>query len=210
MGLIYQLDQEVQKLLTALDNNPSARRLYEGIPAGTEYEDFLIQVYKYVLNTRPFLARAAEVLVSRNQHPELAYLCAHKATEEEGHEEWALADLNERGVSKDVVDRTPPAVGVDIYNNWHISMIEKSPLVILGTACILESLSVQRAGETARNLTERSGIRAVRFLTGHDEADGGHVSHLKASLEQVHDPLEQALIVRTAAVVRVAYVHLFP
>jgi thiaminase len=208
MDLIYQLDQEFQKLLTALDNNPIARRLYEGNPIGTEYEDFLIQVYKYVLNTSPFLARAAEVLVSRNQHPELAYLCAHKAIEED-HAEWPLADLNELGVSKDVVDRTPPAVGVAIYNNWHISMIEKSPLVILGTAYMLESLSVQRAGKTARNLTERSGIRAVRFLTGHDEADGGHVSQLQALLEQV-PPLEQAPIVSTAAVVRVAYVHLFP
>ncbi len=213
MNHLMEMKKEFELFKAELDANPSARMLYQGTVSKALYVDFLIQSYHYVRYTQPFLARAAEVLITRGQDLELAHLFARKATEENAHELWLLDDLKALGISKAVVDRTPPTPAVNAYVSWNALMVEIAPIAFLSAAFMLEHLS-SLAAEAARNLVKHSRIKHVRsarsFLEGHAEADVDHVLHLEHALELVTDPRDKQLLVLTAAVVRTAYVGMFP
>jgi pyrroloquinoline quinone (PQQ) biosynthesis protein C len=213
-ALIDALNQELQKLLAALDANPIARRLYEGTVSKAEYVDFLIQSFHYVIHTETLLARAAEQLLRLGQHPDIAHFFAQKATEERGHAEWIILDLKAMGIPREVVEQTPPSSAVKAYVAWNTMIVESDcPVAFTATGHVLEALSTYRAGEAAKNLVKNSGIphisEATSFLAAHGELDQAHSGENAQVLQQVTDPREQDLLLLTAAATRVAYLNLF-
>jgi pyrroloquinoline quinone (PQQ) biosynthesis protein C len=212
--VIATLEHESRELIRWLDTNTRARQLFDGTLDATTYAHFLMQTYHYVRWTTPLLAHAGQRMARMGRHPVLAELLQQKAQEERGHERWLLADLRNLGWSAEAVERSLPCAAVAAYVAWNRFTVEAgSPTAFLGTAYVLEALSVYRAGEAVGHLIERSGIpnirKAVTFLRGHADADVGHVEELATVLRGLTDPEEAEALVLSARTTRVLYTGLF-
>ena len=214
MDLVQELNQTTLGLLRDLGAEPFAQRLLAGAITADEYASFLVQTYLYVRYTRPLLRRAAERLSERANSPELAALFQQKADEEDGHEQWALADLAAIGRDPDEARCASPTPAVSAYIAWNSFTVEcGSPVAFLGTAYVLEALSAARAAETVKNLVAESGIpgieRAVVFLRGHADADTGHVEQLgRWLLILAGSPADRRDVLLSAMITRVTYAKL--
>ncbi|MCP3139291.1 iron-containing redox enzyme family protein [Pyxidicoccus xibeiensis] len=212
--LIRNLEQEAKSLVTALDVHPEARRLFEGTADAEQYAGYLVQTYHYVRWTAPLLGLAGRRMLRLGRHPMLAELLVQKSREESGHERWLLADLRALGWSQERVEATPACAAVRAYVNWNRFTAEAGmPTAFLGTAYMLEHLSVERAGLAAERLVARGAIpnvrRAVTFLRGHAGADGDHVAELASVLSRLEDPAEQEALLLSARTTRALYPALF-
>jgi pyrroloquinoline quinone (PQQ) biosynthesis protein C len=212
--LIIKLEQESQALVRELDVHPHARRLFEGTADAEQYAAYLAQSYHYVRWTAPLLGLAGRRMQRLGQNPALAALLVQKAKEETGHERWLLSDLRALGWSKERVELTPPCAAVRAYVNWNRFTAEAGvPTAFLGTAYVLEYLSVVRAGLAAERLVARDAIpgirRAVTFLRGHAGADEGHVEELASVLRTLEDPTEREAIRLSATTTRALYPAVF-
>lgn len=209
------LDHEARMLVGALDMHPGARQLFDGTISAEGYAAWLAQTYHYVRWTTPLLARAGRRLKRLGRHPWLAELLLQKASEEQGHERWLLADLKNLGWTREEVEGVGLCPSVAAYVAWNRFTAEAgSPTAFLGTAYVLEYLSVHRAGDAVERLLARGAIpnigKAVTFLRGHAGADGEHVAELAAVLRTLTDSEEQAAILLSARTTRALYLGFFP
>lgn len=209
------LEHEARTLVEALDRHPEARRLFDGSTDTAGYAAWLAQTYHYVRWTTPLLARAGGRLKRLGRHPVLAELLLQKSSEEQGHERWLLADLKNLGWTREQVERFELRPAVAAYVAWNRFTAEAgSPTAFLGTAYVLEYLSVYRAGQAVERLLQRDAIpnirKAVTFLRGHAGADEAHVEELAAVLRLLTDPEEQAAILLSARTTRALYAGMFP
>jgi pyrroloquinoline quinone (PQQ) biosynthesis protein C len=213
-NLLAELARTTQELLHALDAAPAARRLLEGEVSREEYAFYLEQTYLYVRSTRPLLRRAGERMRDLGTNADLAALFLRKAEEESGHEGWALADLRALGFTVGEAFEPRPVPAIAAYLAWNTFTVEAcSPIAFLGTAYVLEALSVARAERTVTNLLARSRIpdieHAVTFLRGHAEADVDHVEQLGYVLESAATPASHHDILLSASITRAAYAGIF-
>ncbi|HYI01732.1 iron-containing redox enzyme family protein [Hyalangium sp.] len=209
------LEDEARLLVEELGMHPGAQRLFNGSVGKEGYLSWLVQTYHYVQWTTPLLEQAGLRMKRLGRHVMLAELLLQKAAEERGHERWLLADLKNLGWTRKQVESTHPCRAVEAYIAWNRFQSEAgSPTAFLGTAFVLEYLSVHRAGEAMKRLLERNAIpnirKAVTFLRGHAGADGGHVAELVAVLRTLTEPAEQAAILLSARNTRALYTGLFP
>ncbi|WP_342374553.1 iron-containing redox enzyme family protein [Myxococcus stipitatus] len=211
---VVALEREVAVLEEALDSSPLARNLFEGRIDSEGYARFLAQTYHYVRWTTPLLEIAGTRMRQSGLHPALAELLVSKSAEERGHERWLLADLRNLGWPAERVETTPPCGAVKAYVAWNqYTTQEGVPTAFLGTAYVLESLAVRRAGSTVDRLVSAARIpniqKAVTFLRGHSDVDGDHVGALTEVLRTLDDPEEQEVLIHSARTTRLLYPGLF-
>jgi pyrroloquinoline quinone (PQQ) biosynthesis protein C len=144
----------------------------------------------------------------------LADLLLRKASEERGHERWLLADLKNLGWPARRVEDSERSPAVDAYIAWNrYTALSGVPTAFLGTAYVLEYLSVHRAGRAVERLLAANTIpnihKAVTFLRGHGAVDGDHVAELRSVLRSVTDREEQSALLLSARTTRVLYTGLF-
>jgi pyrroloquinoline quinone (PQQ) biosynthesis protein C len=208
------LEHEARTLVEELDADASARQMFDGSIDTRGYAHWLIQTYHYVRWTTPLLQQAGRRLKRLGRHGALAELLLQKAAEEQGHERWLLADLKQLGWSREEVEQTAPCPAVLAYVAWNRFTAESgSPTAFLGTAYVLEYLSVYRASGAVERLIQRGAIahirKAVTFLRGHAGSDTAHVAELSTVLLSLEDPREQAAIVLSARTTHALYLGLF-
>jgi pyrroloquinoline quinone (PQQ) biosynthesis protein C len=209
------LEQEARELVEELDRHPEARRLFDGSIDADSYRVWLAQTYHYVRWTTPLLAAAACRLQRMGRHPVLAELLSRKSSEERGHERWLLADLKNLGWTPEHLARVELHPSIAAYVAWNRFTTEAgAPSAFLGTAYVLEYLSVHRAAGSVERLLARAAIpnirKAVTFLRGHAGADGDHVAGLMQVLNSLTERAEQAAILLSARTTRALYSGLFP
>lgn len=209
------LELEARALMNELGTHPMARRLFDGSIDPDGYASFLAQTYHYVRWTTPLLEQAGRRMKREGRHSALAELLLQKSSEEQGHERWLLADLRNLGWEREEVERVTPRPAVAAYVAWNRFTVESgTPTAFLGTAYVLEYLSVHRAGVAVERLLARDAIpnirKAVTFLRGHAGADGEHVAELVAVLRTLTDRQEQADILLSSRTTRALYTGLFP
>ncbi|XXF76305.1 iron-containing redox enzyme family protein [Myxococcaceae bacterium GXIMD 01537] len=214
MNWLTTLEHEASTLLSELDAHPEARRLFDGSIDPERYAHYLIQTYHYARWTTPLLAEAGLRMKRLGQHSRLGELLLQKADEERGHERWLLADLRNLGWRAERVERQMPNPAVCAYVAWN-SFTSRCgrPEAFLGTAYVLEYLSVHRASQSVARMLAANTIpnirKAVTFLRAHGTADEGHVEELTALLSPLTDPEEQAALLLSARTTRVLYLGLF-
>ncbi|WNG22642.1 iron-containing redox enzyme family protein [Cystobacter fuscus] len=214
MNWISALEHEARALLEALDAHPAARRLFEGSIDAESYAHYLVQTYHYARWSTPLLAEAGQRMLRLGRHAVLGQLLLQKASEEHGHERWLLADLKNLGWSAERVERTEPSPAVSAYVAWNrFTSRHGRPEAFLGTAYVLEYLSVHRASGAVERLLAAGRIprihKAVTFLRAHGSADVGHVEELTSLLSPLTDPEEQSALLLSARTTRVLYLGLF-
>ncbi|MCP3098437.1 iron-containing redox enzyme family protein [Myxococcus sp. K15C18031901] len=208
------LEQEGRGLVATLDAHPDARRLFDGTIPLEGYVHYLMQTYHYVRWSTPLLQGAGARLRRLGRHPHLADLLLQKAEEERGHERWLLSDLENLGCSVDQVRDTIPSPAVDAYTGWNcFTAWAGVPTALLGTAYILEYLSVTRATGAVERLLQVSPIpnirKAVTFLRSHGSLDEDHVAELTSLLRTLTDVEDQAAVVLSARTTRAVYPGFF-
>lgn len=208
------LEHEARTLVEELDTHPTARRLFAGSLDADSYAHYLVQTYHYVRWTTPLLAEAGHRLKRLGQRQPLAELLLQKASEERGHERWLLADLKNLGWSAGRVEGATRCPAVTAYIAWSFyTTLSGVPTAFLGTAYVLEYLSVQRASSTVERLLAANTIpnihNAVTFLRGHGHADTHHVAELASVLRSLTDREEHSALLLSARTTRALYTGLF-
>lgn len=214
MDWMDALRHEARMLVRELDAAPGARRLFEGRLHPDDYVHYLVQTYQYVRWSTEFLTESGERMKREGKNTALADLLLQKSAEEEGHERWLLADLKNLGWTQERVERAPICSAVRAYVEWNRFTTQSGmPTAFLGTAYVLEYLSVNRAPDSVDRLIADSGIanihKAVTFLRGHGTADGDHVAELESGLRALTSPEEQAALLMSARTTRALFPHFF-
>ncbi|RKG70319.1 heme oxygenase [Corallococcus sp. CA054B] len=214
MDWLDSLRHEARMLVHELDVTPGVRRLFEGRIRQDDYVHYLIQTYQYVRWSEGFFTESGERTKREGQNPALADLLFQKAREEKGHEQWLLKDLKALGWTEERVERAPICPAVRAYVEWNRFTTQSGvPTAFLGTAYVLEYLSVNRAPGSVDRLIAESGIpnihKAVLFLRGHGAADGDHVADLEMELRKLTSPEEQAALLLSARTTRTLFPKFF-
>ncbi|RKH58221.1 iron-containing redox enzyme family protein [Corallococcus llansteffanensis] len=211
---LSSLRHEARMLVRELDAAPGARRLFEGRILQEDYAHYLVQTYQYVRWSTQFLTESGERMKREGRHTALADLLLQKSAEENGHEKWLLADLKNLGWTAERVEHAPVCSAVRAYVEWNrFTTLSGVPTAFLGTAYVLEYLSVERAPASVDRLIAESGIpnihKAVTFLRGHGAADGDHVAELELVLRALTSPEEQAALLLSARTTRALFPSFF-
>jgi hypothetical protein len=211
-ALYLELMDTARESVRQLDRHPIAGQLMQGtLPAAT-YVRYLAQVRRQIWGSAPMLEQAGRSLRAMGRE-ELSRLFIRKAGEEDGHDAWALADIEQLGFVPSALERECSFAAVDAYIAWTSYCVQLSPVAVLGVAWILEWFGLCRAGVAADAMTRHSRIpqiaSAVRFLRGHADADGAHVQALGEALHQVTAPREAQAIVLSARVTASLYTSFF-
>jgi pyrroloquinoline quinone (PQQ) biosynthesis protein C len=214
MDWMEALEHEARTLVEELEAHPTARRLFDGSIDAAGYTRYLVQAYHYVRWTTPLLMESGERMKRSGSHTALGQLFLHKAAEERGHERWLLSDLKNLGWSAERVTAAGRCPAVNAYISWNrYTTLVGIPLAFLGTAYVLEYLAEKRAPQAVERLLAARNIpnihKAVTFLRGHGEADGGHVAELTRLLRSMTDPSEQSALLLSARITRSLYLGLF-
>ncbi|WNG29352.1 iron-containing redox enzyme family protein [Cystobacter fuscus] len=214
MNWLTALEREARTLLEELDAHSEARRLFDGSADKDLYVHYLIQTYHYARWTTPLLAEAGRRMKRQGQHSRLGDLLLQKSNEERGHERWLLADLKNLGWSAKRVERQMPNPAITAYIAWNrFTSRCGRPEAFLGTAYVLEYLSVHRANQSVERMLAANTIpnirKAVTFLKAHGNADEGHVEELTSLLSPLVDREEQAALLLSARTTRALYLGLF-
>jgi len=208
------IEHEARALVAWVDIGGEARSFFDGSISAERYAANLVQIYHYVRWSTSLLEQAGQGLKRLGRHPHLAELLLKKAGEENGHERWLLADLANLGWTRDQVESIPPCAAVTAYLAWNrFTGDSGSPAAFLGTAYVLEYLSVHRAEVAMENLIARGTIpnirKAVTFLRGHAGEDVDHVAELAKVLRSLTDPEEQEALILSARTTRVFFQGIF-
>jgi hypothetical protein len=211
-ALYLELVETARESVRLLDHHPIAGRLMQGTLPATMYVRYLAQVRRQIAGSAPMLEQAGHRLTAIGRC-ELSRLFLSKAGEEEGHDAWALSDIEHLGFVPSALERECSFAAVDAYIAWTSYCVQLSPVAVLGVAWILEWFGLCRAGVAADAMTQRGRIPgisgAVRFLRGHAEADGAHVEALGHALRQITDPSEARAIALSARVTANLYSSFF-
>jgi pyrroloquinoline quinone (PQQ) biosynthesis protein C len=208
------LRHEARMLVISLDEKPGSRRLFDGCINQDDYAYYLAQSYHYVRASAGFLKESGERLKREGQHPALADLLLQKAREEDRHDEWLLADLLNLGWTRERVASLPVNRAVRAYLEWNRFTTKSGvPTAFLGTAYVLEYLSVNRAPDAVDRLIAHGVIpnirKATTFLRGHGLADGDHVAELESVLRTLTSSEDQFALLLSARTTRVLFPHFF-
>ena len=134
--------------------------------------------------TETALARAREL----GDDPLAAYLAEH-VTEELGHDETLLGDLERVGLPrKTILDRMPPPSVAALVGSQYYWIYHHHPVAFLGYVALMEGYPPTT--DLIEALIERTGYPRDAFTTylEHAELDPGHRDHLDETLDAL--PLE--------------------
>jgi pyrroloquinoline quinone (PQQ) biosynthesis protein C len=177
---------------------PQLRAGLNGAITRTAYLDYLTQAFHHVSHTVPLMCAARGRLSHR---PELLTALDEYIAEEEGHEEWVLADIAAAGGDADAARRSQPAPATWAMVSHAYRMIEEdNPLSFFGMVYVLESVSVALATNGASAVARNLGLpkEAFTYLNSHGALDQHHMAFFANLVNGFDDPADRAAVTRMA------------
>lgn len=166
------------------------------------YLSFLHSAYHHVRHTVPLLERA--LAACGPDDAMLADGLRDYITEETGHDEWILDDINALGGGGEATRhaRPPLAVRSMVAVAYHL-IAEEGPYALLGMVHVLEGMSVALAITAAESIRARLGDAAVSgggfsYLTSHGGLDVGHVDGFARLLDAIDTPARRRTVIAAA------------
>lgn len=182
--LTDSLQFELERAVERLHAHPRAGRVLDGTACAAVLARYYMTAHLTVREAPVLLRRAHASLLRSGAAPELIALFARKVAEETGHDRWLENDLAAIGHPLQRIS----APAAELYNTFHHRVTALSGEAFLGTAWVLESLSLRCAGVAAQNLRSKANITGIAqglsFLSSHYEADSDHVAQLTAAIER--------------------------
>src|ERR1700693_2912824 len=192
---------QFQRLLA---ETSSARRQFIELPLIQEtmrqggskvlYLDFLGQAHHHVKHTVPLLALATSRCGPHDRGYQSALL--EYISEEQGHDEWILEDIDALGGDSNAVRQGSPRLPCKVMVSHAYYLTDRvSPYGLLGMIHVLEGMSVALAGQAARAIRSSLQIGSdagFKYLTTHGDLDVEHTKlfeKLLDGLDAQHLPL---------------------
>lgn len=173
----------------------------DGLPVD-RYRKFLLELYHLVWHFNPACAAAASRM--DDEHRDVRYFLYDHMTEEKGHEEWVVSDLEFVGVGREKVLQHRPSVSMlalNGYNYW--SADRRDPCSVLGMVYALEVIASVYGGPIAAAIKESLLLeddRGISFISSHVTMDAEHMVDLRVILNTIHDEAAKAAIIESTIV----------
>lgn len=213
-SLIQELKIEVRRAVLGLRAHPRASRVLNGDASAEELGFYYRTAYVAVREAPALLYESSTSVREQRGSPVLADLLAAKVGDETGHHHWLHDDLSTIGQPLD----GPTGPAAQAYVAISRQLIGLSGESFLGTAYVLESLSLECAGTAARNLAAQEAIPGLRtgspagltFFHSHHDADVAHVEELEGVIRSaVHDPRAASYVLLAARMTATLYADFF-
>jgi heme oxygenase len=173
---------------------------------------------RYLVNAR-YYAQFSPVIMalgasrSTATHPELARYLLHHAGEEQGHDAWALQDLDDLGVGEmEALTARPVPACAGLVGYTHFLAGHANPVALFGWMYVLEAVGSDLGTIAGRQLVAALGDKAsaVRFVAGHGVADADHATELADQIERyVTAAADRADVVYAAEVVADLFLRMY-
>jgi pyrroloquinoline quinone (PQQ) biosynthesis protein C len=200
-----------QTTLARVLETPIAARIAAGDANREQYAAYLVNVYNYAQHSPRVIALAGSRCAGA--HPELANYLFRHASEELGHEKWALGDLRSLGFEEDQIKASRPTpscaamVGLEYFVAGH-----SNPVGLFGWLYALEALGDDIAHAVANQVAAKLSAganAAVAFLRGHGDADHEHARAIEDHvLRYVTTPDDRADVLHVARLSSEFYVRM--
>lgn len=177
---------------------------------GDLYPEFLFAMLGVMEASAPAMRMAAnrcgELEGNPLCEPLREYYLEH-AEEEQGHQEWLLADLASLGISRDrALQRLPYASVAALVGSQYYWIEHVHPAAYLGYLAVLE-----QPAETAflKEVHERTGIplSSMSCHLNHAELDPGHVAEFDALLDTLPLTRAQEELITVSAITTIGHLE---
>jgi len=178
---------------------------------GELYPEFLFAMYGVTASSAPAMRMAAERCHAMGDDDPLAtwlgsYYLEH-AEEEQGHEQWLLADLAALGVSPERVLQRPPYVSVAaLVGAQYYWMLHLHPIAYLGYIAVLEAPALM---DFLEEVSARTGIplSAMSGHVMHATLDPGHVAEFDATLDALPLTEQHQDLITVSAIATISHLE---
>lgn len=188
---------------------PLITRALEGNVPRSLYIEFLTQAYHHVRHTCLLLSLAAAKTMDNAYR---AVLFAY-VREEQGHEQWILADIAALGGDIEAAAGTQPGIPCRVMVGYAYYAIEWiSPYALLGMVHVLEGMSTQLAASAATALQRSFGSAkggGFSYLASHGALDADHTKLFADLVNSLQAPFAGDVIIDCARVIYRLYGDIF-
>jgi pyrroloquinoline quinone (PQQ) biosynthesis protein C len=150
------------------------------------YLAFLAQAYHHVRHTMPLLMAVGTRLQTHQLW--LQKELVHYLEEEQGHDEWILADIDAAGGDATAVRDGAPAIETDAMVAYaYDTVMRRNPVAFFGMVYVLEGTSAALALNAADAIQRRLGLpnKAFTYLRSHGSLDQEHIGHLESIVNRL-------------------------
>jgi pyrroloquinoline quinone (PQQ) biosynthesis protein C len=210
MKFLETLQQRTAADRAFLVEAPVIRQALAGDITRERYLLFLTQAWHHVRCTVPLM-----MAVGSRLPPRLAWLrkeIAHYIEEEEGHDDWILADIRAAGGDPDAAAASTPLPATDamIAYAWDTAM-RRNPAGFFGMVFVLEGTSIALALQAADRIQKTLQLppKAMTYLRSHGQLDQEHIHHLADILERLDDPADRIAVEGCARTIFWLYGNVF-
>ena len=178
---------------------------------GELYPEFLFAMYGVTASSSPAMRMAAERCFARAaDDPLAAWLGAYyqeHAEEEQGHEQWLLADLASLGTARERVLARQPYVSVAaLVGAQYYWMLHVHPIAYLGYIAVLEAPALL---DFLEETSVRTGI-PLSSMSGHvmhARLDPGHVAEFDAALDRLPLTTQHQDLITVSAIATISHLE---
>lgn len=201
MNFHARLLKETADARQALLHTPIIQGALHGSVSLPSYLAFLGEAYHHVRHTVPLLHACRAALPPAHQwlhEPLTEYI-----TEEAGHDEWILNDIQACGGDAHAVRHGQPGPATEVMVAYAYDTIaRRNPLGFFGMVHVLEGTSVALALAAADQIQTLLALpdTAFSYLRSHGTLDREHTAHFEALMGRIDQPGDQAAIVHAARI----------
>ncbi|MCB1645201.1 MAG: iron-containing redox enzyme family protein [Pseudomonadales bacterium] len=199
MQFYDQLLQETESSKQYFLSAPIIQDVLEGRFTLETYISFLNQAFHHVRHTIPLLMTAGGRLTDEQDW--LRKTISEYISEEIGHEQWILDDIEACGYDRAAYALGPAPFDSEIMVAFLYDYVtRKNPVGIFGMVLVLEGTSAGLAPVVAQIVQEKLKLpdSAMTYLTTHGELDQDHIHFFENAMNKITDPQDQAAIIHVA------------
>ncbi len=178
---------------------------------GELYPEFLFAMYGVTSASAPAMRMAADRCRTLTADDPLAFWLGsyfeEHAAEEQGHEQWLLADMEALGVPRQrVLERMPYVSVAALVGAQYYWMLHVHPIAYLGYIAVLEAPAVI---EFLSEVSARTGIplSAMSGHVMHATLDPGHVAEFDAALDALPLTEQHQDLITVSAIATIAHLE---
>jgi pyrroloquinoline quinone (PQQ) biosynthesis protein C len=199
MTFYQTLTKETALARQSLTSVPQLVDALDGKISRETYIAYLTEAFHHVSHTVRFLMTMGEQLPLDKQS--LQKVLAEYISEEVGHEEWILNDIEAVGGNKERARQSRPNLETQVLIAYNYDYIRrKNPVGFFGMVFMLESTSIQLANKGANAIQSNLGIpkNAFSYLYSHGELDINHMEFFEKTVNAITDKADQQAIIEVA------------
>lgn len=163
------------------------------------YLAFLNQAYHHVRHTVPLLMQAGARLGPHQLWMQSAV--AEYISEEKGHEEWILDDIEICGGDRAAYANGAAPFDTEVMVSYLYDVVNRgNPVGVFGMVLVLEGTSSSLAPEVAKIVQEQLKLpdSAMSYLKSHGELDQEHIQHFESLMNRIESKDDQTAIIHVA------------